>query len=792
MKKFYLFILCLAFTVYAHAQNFYWVGGATGNWNTASNWSGSSNGSGGAGVPNGASHQVFIDNNAQINLDLGSVLLSRLIVTGDSRVLLVAGASDVDIELTSTNSASPALQIDANSVLIDSTTADIGFNVRFADGAKAAINGTWRFTNADFPDNGLGSVFEIPSSGGLGNAIQINGRIEFGANASSPLIDFTGNEYVFVNAGAVWKMESDGGFIPDLNWDPLSLIEITGVINDGFSVAETESLGSIYYDCPNQSAETILLDLYNITIEGNLEIVNTNGSTLILFGNRNVTPGTVNVIIEGDLTVSGNSVVAISDMDDASQLVNLQVNGNFNAGGTAFDMQLSSEAVINTTVLGVAGNFNHSAGSFGSSATATVGATDLYVVELNGTTNQTVFSHNGSIDNANNDLTLRINNAAGVTLNSPLQVGMLSFASAAKGVITSSAANLLTINNTSNSPLVVNSADNTGYVNGPVSRKTAAAEAHLLPTGKNGAYRPIQVSPEDDQNSQFVGEYFATVHEDPAALPPLRAITNEEYWSLNRVSGSDAVVTLSLVGKVPNAVGSDTLVVAGYNGSDRVTVQGSTGTSITNGDAESGELSSETLSAFGLFTIGLINDVSLPIDLLSFNGSKGSGNTANLNWEISSNSTPERFEIMRSVNGRDFVYLGSVSAGKSQLRYSYTDQDLPVGTSYYRLRLVDIDGTVTFSKVIAVMNGQTGILLTAMVPTIVTNAARLDVTAAKKGSLQLIITDMYGRIIQRHSASIFPGSQPVNLDLQRLAAGAYQVTGLFEGVRTGSLRFIKQ
>ena len=78
--------------------------------------------------------------------------------------------------------------------------------------------------------------------------------------------------------------------------------------------------------------------------------------------------------------------------------------------------------------------------------------------------------------------------------------------------------------------------------------------------------------------------------------------------------------------------------------------------------------------------------------------------TAMLAWSTSSEENFSRFEIEHSANSRDFSVVGTVngtggaSTGASY-RFAY---DQSTGKGYYRLKMIDRDGTISYSKVVAV------------------------------------------------------------------------------------------
>ncbi len=141
------------------------------------------------------------------------------------------------------------------------------------------------------------------------------------------------------------------------------------------------------------------------------------------------------------------------------------------------------------------------------------------------------------------------------------------------------------------------------FVDGKVTRNTAAASAFVFPVGKAAAYRPATVTPADASASVYSAEYFAAPYSTLTFLAPLTGISNTEYWDISRTSGASATVSLSLNGTaVPGATASDEVGVAHFESGNWVTVSG---TGITPGDATTGTAVSTSLSTFSPFTFGI-------------------------------------------------------------------------------------------------------------------------------------------------------------------------------------------
>lgn len=104
----------------------------------------------------------------------------------------------------------------------------------------------------------------------------------------------------------------------------------------------------------------------------------------------------------------------------------------------------------------------------------------------------------------------------------------------------------------------------------------------------------------------------------------------------------------------------------------------------------------------------------LPVELLDLNAVPLiPGNL--VAWSTASEQGTSHFEVERSTDLVTFTTLGTVQAAGSSpmtIEYELLDTDAPQGTSYYRLRIVDLDGTMALSAPVAVhRHGQGQVLL---------------------------------------------------------------------------------
>ena len=77
----------------------------------------------------------------------------------------------------------------------------------------------------------------------------------------------------------------------------------------------------------------------------------------------------------------------------------------------------------------------------------------------------------------------------------------------------------------------------------------------------------------------------------------------------------------------------------------------------------------------------------------------------NLNWRTESEVNSSKFEILRSLNGEMYETIAEVDAAGSSITaidYLFEDQNPPRSTLYYRLRMMDVDGSSEYSSILRV------------------------------------------------------------------------------------------
>jgi len=94
-----------------------------------------------------------------------------------------------------------------------------------------------------------------------------------------------------------------------------------------------------------------------------------------------------------------------------------------------------------------------------------------------------------------------------------------------------------------------------------------------------------------------------------------------------------------------------------------------------------------------------IGSTPLPVELVGFNVTYDKP-IVNASWRTATELNNDFFTLERSINGSDFIAVDTVEGnGTTSTQQTYTATDyFPIeGTSYYRLKQTDFDGTVDYS-----------------------------------------------------------------------------------------------
>jgi Secretion system C-terminal sorting domain len=170
--------------------------------------------------------------------------------------------------------------------------------------------------------------------------------------------------------------------------------------------------------------------------------------------------------------------------------------------------------------------------------------------------------------------------------------------------------------------------------------------------------------------------------------------------------------------------------------------------------------------------------IALPVELKSFKGIAMERSNM-LKWQTESEENTMVFLVERSLDsGRDFAEIGRVNAfGNSTVLRSYEIEDEnPVSLAYYRLRIVDFDGTFEFSDVVAVERSKTDIDLVEVYPIPAEDEVTVLVHAQTEGKAIITLSDFLGRTIKEEKVVLKAGINRYNFNWEEHETNFYYLT----------------
>ncbi len=431
-------------------------------------------------------------------------------------------------------------------------------------------------------------------------------------------------------------------------------------------------------------------------LNSNLRAIVVDNDFNLISGSFSKGNGTRTLTIGRDMNVSGGTFLTASAGD---RLINRNLtvsSGTFNAGS-------GGTWIMKGNLILTGGTFNGGSGSVkflfnNSAATQNIignfsGAAQLHKLEING---MGLFL-NGNVD-INSELLLTAGN------------------------ITPDAGTTFRMN-TSAVATPINGSP-ASFVNGRLYKVLNGGGSFSFPIGKVTRWRYAKVNNTSTGPLTWYAEYFIgnadvlepLVDNQLSSDAAIVHVSGGEYWKVgDNTNPLDVNAQVGLSWGIQSDVSAnqsnrESLKVMVWN--DAISLWDNYGgTNFLAGHSQSqGDFTTATNISFSeqIITLGTTNLANpLPVELTSFTATMTDYNTALLKWHTASEMKNDRFEVERSQNGTDFEYLGQVKgAGTSNKPHDYTitDEQPLMGTSYYRLKQVDQDGTFVYSAIRSVTN----------------------------------------------------------------------------------------
>lgn len=122
--------------------------------------------------------------------------------------------------------------------------------------------------------------------------------------------------------------------------------------------------------------------------------------------------------------------------------------------------------------------------------------------------------------------------------------------------------------------------------------------------------------------------------------------------------------------------------------------------------------------------------------------------------------------------------------------YKLTDVNPNGGVNYYRLKIIDLDGTFRYSQVVSINFNSIQFNTFKIVENPVITQVKLNIFSKENQVANMFISDASGRISSMNKTSLWKGNQTITIGKENLHAGTYFLTIIFQKERVTN-KFVK-
>ena len=636
---------------------------------------------------------------------------------------------------------------------------------------------------------------------------------------------------VFVYSGGIYQHNVNSGTTPtNLNFKSGATFNVTGITTNQTGIfRSTVTYGDIIWDCQSQAnyyafranLGSNVLGKFTVKSTGTTYITFLNGAGTVSFpGGFYQTGGTVNfresgtfagvLSTAGDFSVTGGSFKSnmgtgtsltvnltgtnktLSYSESNGSNTNWNVSGSYTLGSNlslpsaGFGLIVSGTLVAGSNTLSGSGDFTLASAAILSTSSASGINGNLAnsgVKTLNAGAN---FIFNGSV--AQQTGALLPSSVSSITINNTSNVN-LSASTAVTGSVNFTNGMFLLGNNTLTTASVVGSSSSKYFVTdgtGALKINNVGVGSTVFPIGASiNTYNPVTLN-----NSGTSDNFSVRVKGslDNAPVDPDK-IVNKQWTITEDVAGESNLAASFgwlIADQASGFSNSSAISVINYNGSWNETLASQSG----GGTLVSPYLASVSgISNLGAFAIQ--NSSALPLSLVSFKAKPNTGlaNSVQLTWVTANEVNTKSFVIERSNDGKSFAEIALVAARNQQgtNNYAFTDVNALPGTSYYRLRQLDLDDSFKLSKVESVEIG--GEVSLSVYPIPASSSLSVVHPPAVAGS-SIKVFNLSGVTVL--SQTVANGSVLTSdINISGLAGG-YYIIQFNNGTTNKALRFVKQ
>lgn len=162
----------------------------------------------------------------------------------------------------------------------------------------------------------------------------------------------------------------------------------------------------------------------------------------------------------------------------------------------------------------------------------------------------------------------------------------------------------------------------------------------------------------------------------------------------------------------------------------------------------------------------------LPVTLTSFTAQKDAAGVS-VNWSASREVNLNSYEVMWSANGTDFKTVSTVAASQNR-NYNFIHRN-PAKVNYYRLKMIDKDGSFSYSTVAMVRFEDAGNIQLTMSPNPSRGQFNINMDGLSAGKYQIKIRNAIGQEVYSKVLTVSQSGFAANKVNSMLSRGSYFV-----------------
>jgi hypothetical protein len=184
-------------------------------------------------------------------------------------------------------------------------------------------------------------------------------------------------------------------------------------------------------------------------------------------------------------------------------------------------------------------------------------------------------------------------------------------------------------------------------------------------------------------------------------------------------------------------------------------------------------------NACGVFkdTVNLNFTSVLPVTLINFSGDKVDKDDF-LQWDVADEINLKQYELEISEDANRFSNLVTIPINLSSSnfkKYSYTNKNVKGITNYYKLKMINNDGSFSYSNIIKLSRKGNKSDYLEVNPVPAKNNLSVILNSTKAYSSGIEIIDVQGKIVYKKRFEVYSGSNSTSIDVSLLARGFYLV-----------------